>query len=181
MDKPTDRPSDRDSGKPGGGAGRRDEVGRSGVYPASGPHPDNPNAPLRGQASWGQGSRGAEGARDSGTSEVFDMPSELPEDIVGQGSNQKNATGEGMEAEDMGWRGENVEEKSGQGGQSNPDPNREPGDDALYNESKQGNTFYDKNTEVRREGQFRDATAAPLGDEQEKVKPENDQFGKEKP
>jgi hypothetical protein len=48
----------RESGLPGGGAGRKDEVGRSGIYPMSGPHPAG-NAEIRGQASWGQGERGA--------------------------------------------------------------------------------------------------------------------------
>lgn len=179
----------RNSGMPGGGAGRRDEVGRSGVYPESGPHPDDPNAPLRDQASWGQGARGAAGYNDSGTSEVFYMPNELPEDVVGQGKNQKNATGQGIEGEKLGWRGENQGEqgqqrKGGQGqknkgqGQQN-DPNREPGDQDLYNEDKQGNVFYDKNTEIKRETEFHDATATPVGNEP-KVTQENDQFGKQK-
>jgi hypothetical protein len=60
----------RESGLPGGGQGRIDEVGRSGVYPASGPLPPSPDAPVRGQASWGQGERGAKGYEDSGTSEI---------------------------------------------------------------------------------------------------------------
>lgn len=57
----------RESGLPGGGAGRKDEVGRSGVYPASGPHPPG-EAEIRGQASWGQGERGAAGYEDHGSS-----------------------------------------------------------------------------------------------------------------
>lgn len=57
------------SGMPGGGRGRVDEVGRSGVYPASGPLPDQ-NAPVQGEASWGQGERGAAGFEDSGRSEL---------------------------------------------------------------------------------------------------------------
>jgi hypothetical protein len=58
-----------ESGQPGGGRGRRDAVGRSGVYPASGGQaPDD--AELRGMASWGQGSRGAEGYADAGGSEL---------------------------------------------------------------------------------------------------------------
>jgi hypothetical protein len=60
----------QESGMPGGGQGRVDEVGRSGVYPASGPHPSG-NAELRDMASWGQGERGAAGYEDSGTSEVW--------------------------------------------------------------------------------------------------------------
>lgn len=62
------------SGMPGGGAGRIDEVGGSGVYPASGPLPQG-NAPVQGEASWGQGDRGAAGYQDSGSSEI-NMPQE---------------------------------------------------------------------------------------------------------
>ncbi len=58
----------RDSGNPGGGAGRREQVGRSGVYPASGPLPPD-NAPYQGMGSFGQGKRGAAGYEDSGRSE----------------------------------------------------------------------------------------------------------------
>src|SRR5690348_241411 len=57
----------RESGMPGGGAGRKDEVGRSGVYPASGPYPPG-EAEIRDQASWGQGERGAAGYEDHGDS-----------------------------------------------------------------------------------------------------------------
>lgn len=57
----------RESVEPGGGAGRRDEVGHSGVYRMSGPHPPG-NAEIRGQASWGQGERGAAGYEDHGSS-----------------------------------------------------------------------------------------------------------------
>lgn len=60
----------RESGWPGGGAGRRDEVGRSGVYPMSGPHPPG-DAPLVEQACWGQGERGAAGYEDAGESELM--------------------------------------------------------------------------------------------------------------
>ncbi len=63
----------RDSGVPGGGKGRVDEVGGSGVYPASGPMPPN-NAPVQGEASWGQGERGAAGYEDSGESELHIPP-----------------------------------------------------------------------------------------------------------
>jgi BON domain len=58
-----------ESGMPGGGQGRVDRVGGSGVYPASGPYPEA-NAPVQGEASWGQGERGAAGYEDSGTSEL---------------------------------------------------------------------------------------------------------------
>ncbi len=61
------------SGMPGGGAGRREEVGGSGVYPASGPLPKE-NAPYQPMASWGQGERGAGGYYDSGRSPVENIP-----------------------------------------------------------------------------------------------------------
>ncbi len=54
---------------PGEGAGRREEVGRTGVYPASGPLPPE-NATYQPMASFGQGERGAAGYADSGTSEI---------------------------------------------------------------------------------------------------------------
>lgn len=58
-----------ESGNPGGGQGRRDDVGRSGVYPMSGPHPAG-EAPIRTEAAWGQGERGAAGYEDHGSSEL---------------------------------------------------------------------------------------------------------------
>ncbi len=62
----------KDSGQPGGGAGRVEDVRGSGVYPASGPLPEN-NAPYRGQMSFGQGERGKSGYYDSGDSEITDV------------------------------------------------------------------------------------------------------------
>ncbi len=47
----------------------RDEVGRSGVYPVSGPLPES-DAPIRGQLEWGQGERGAAGYENHGSSEL---------------------------------------------------------------------------------------------------------------
>lgn len=60
----------RESGEPGGGQGRRDEVGRSGVYPMSGSERPPGDAEIRTQAAWGQGERGAEGYEDAGGSEL---------------------------------------------------------------------------------------------------------------
>ena len=60
----------RESGMPGGGAGRRDEPGRSGVYPASSAEGATGDAPIRGESEWGQGERGAAGYEDSGSSEL---------------------------------------------------------------------------------------------------------------
>lgn len=59
----------RESGAPGGGAGRKDDVGGSGVYPMSGPHPPG-DAPIIAPAAWGQGARGAAGYEDHGESEI---------------------------------------------------------------------------------------------------------------
>ncbi len=48
----------------------RDEVGKSGVYPASAMEQAPRDAQLQGEASWGQGARGAEGYNDHGDSEI---------------------------------------------------------------------------------------------------------------
>ena len=48
---------------------RIDRVGKSGVYPVSGPWPES-DAPVQGEASWGQGERGAAGYQDHGESEI---------------------------------------------------------------------------------------------------------------
>ena len=47
----------------------RDEVGRWGVYPASGPVPKK-DVPIWRQMEWGQGERGAAGYEDHGSSEL---------------------------------------------------------------------------------------------------------------
>ncbi|HTR79756.1 MAG TPA: hypothetical protein VMH39_16685 [Gemmatimonadaceae bacterium] len=60
----------RESGMPGGGAGRRDEVGPTGVYPMSAGIPPDHHLEIRTPASWGQGERGAAGYEDSGGSEL---------------------------------------------------------------------------------------------------------------
>jgi hypothetical protein len=74
----TDSDQLEQSGMPGGGQGRRDIVGGSGVYPASaGKAPED--AEIRTMAGWGQGERGAEGYEDSGQSELS-IPPEMDED-----------------------------------------------------------------------------------------------------
>jgi hypothetical protein len=66
----------RESGQPGGGQGRRDEVGGSGVYPKSaGDIPED--AVIRTPQQWGQGDRGAEGYQDSGGSELIPQGDQL--------------------------------------------------------------------------------------------------------
>ncbi len=59
-----------DTGNPGGGAGRIDRVGETGIWPASGPTPEGRDMPIVTQAELGQGARGAAGAADSGSSEI---------------------------------------------------------------------------------------------------------------
>jgi len=58
---------------PGGGAGRKDAVGKTGVYRVSGPQPPG-DAPIVAMGSWGQGARGAAGYEDHGESELFYRP-----------------------------------------------------------------------------------------------------------
>src|ERR687888_1235977 len=74
----------RESGVPGGGQGRRDEVGRSGVYPVSASEGASPDALVHGEASWGQGERGAAGYEDSGGSELTYLGEE--KGVIGGGS-----------------------------------------------------------------------------------------------
>ncbi len=66
--KPSSRESRRESGAPGGGEGRIDIVGRSGVYPASGPYPSGP-AELRLTTEFVHGQTDAEGRPVEGGSE----------------------------------------------------------------------------------------------------------------
>ncbi len=51
----------------------RDEVGRSGVYPASSMEQAPNDSQTQGEASWGQGERGAEGYNDHGDSEIHPL------------------------------------------------------------------------------------------------------------
>ena len=69
-----------ESGMPGGGVGRREEPGHTGVYPMSAPEGASPDASLENENSWGQGERGAQGYDDSGDSESLRVPDESGED-----------------------------------------------------------------------------------------------------
>src|SRR5262249_24604361 len=71
--RPNKRPGD-EAGLPGGGKGRTDRPGRTGVYPLSQMDEASGDAPIREPAAWGQGERGPEGYYDSGSSEVFTIP-----------------------------------------------------------------------------------------------------------
>src|SRR5256884_5446200 len=74
----------RESGQPGGGQGRRDKIEKSGVYPVSALEEANPEAMVHGEASWGQGDRGAAGYEDSGGSELIYLGEDLG--VIGGGS-----------------------------------------------------------------------------------------------
>lgn len=68
-----------ESGLPGGGVGRRDEPGHTGVYPMSASEDASREAEAKGEMAWGQGERGAAGYEDSGSSETFYVPEESQE------------------------------------------------------------------------------------------------------
>lgn len=55
----------------GGGVGRREAPGNTGVYPMSADQGASGNAPIQGQGGWGQGGQGVAGYQDSGTSEML--------------------------------------------------------------------------------------------------------------
>ncbi len=59
----------QESGQPGGGQGRKDELGHSGVYPFSSPRAPS-SAEVRNAGTWGQGERGAAGYEDHGGSQL---------------------------------------------------------------------------------------------------------------
>jgi CBS domain-containing protein len=62
---------------PGGGQGRKDKIEKSGVYPVSAAEGASQDAMVEGEASWGQGERGAAGYEDSGGSELIYLGEEL--------------------------------------------------------------------------------------------------------
>src|SRR6266545_4242305 len=74
----------RESGIPGGGQGRKDKIEKSGVYPVSALEDASPDAMVHGEASWGQGERGAAGYEDSGGSELIYLGKELG--LIGGGT-----------------------------------------------------------------------------------------------
>ncbi|HBY95396.1 MAG: hypothetical protein M5U01_35540 [Ardenticatenaceae bacterium] len=70
-----DEEQKRGSGMRGGGQGRTDVVGGSGVHPASGQSAPE-DAEAQGMASLGQGGRGAAGYEDHGGSELTSITGE---------------------------------------------------------------------------------------------------------
>lgn len=69
----------QDSGMPGGGVGRREDPGHTGVYPMSSSEGASPGAPLQNENAWGQGDRGAAGYNDSGDSGEMDVQADSGE------------------------------------------------------------------------------------------------------
>ncbi len=176
------RPSGRqdatepDSGSPGGGAGRRDEVGRSGVYPVSGPWPQDPNAKIVGEASWGQGERGAAGYEDSGESELHPP----------QANAEQPSLEDAMKAKGEGGAGESREERFapevGKTGRENPqgsDRAREAAERAAQQGGRNLDAEGEWDTEVRTETDVRDSLGVPSdeGTVGPKLTPEGDAFG----
>jgi hypothetical protein len=76
----------RESGEPGGGAGRRDDVGRTGVYPLSGDERPSGEAELRPLGDWAGGDRGIAGYEDSGGSELVMRDGEVLGGLTSDGS-----------------------------------------------------------------------------------------------
>jgi hypothetical protein len=67
----------RESGTPGGGQGRKDEVGSSGVYPVSEIDRAAPDARVHSGGAFGQGDRGTGGYDDAGGSGVIILDKEF--------------------------------------------------------------------------------------------------------
>ncbi len=63
-----------------GRGGQTETPGRSGVYPVSEIEQAPGDATIPGQASWGQGTRGAAGYEDHGESGLYAMPGARAED-----------------------------------------------------------------------------------------------------
>ena len=80
----------RESGAPGGGAGRRDETGRTPVFPVSASEGAKPEARVQSERAFGQGERGAAGYQDAGSSEI----SNFGQGIVAGGADT-NSGGQG--------------------------------------------------------------------------------------
>ncbi len=60
-----------ESGLPGGGVGRMETPGRTGIYPVSADQGASGDAPVQGEEAFGQGDRGDAGYQDSGGSRSF--------------------------------------------------------------------------------------------------------------
>jgi hypothetical protein len=74
--RPSQQTDRNESGRPGGGVGRKDTPGRTGVYPVSADEGASGSAKVQGEQAFGQGDRGAAGYQDSGGSAII-PPDEL--------------------------------------------------------------------------------------------------------
>lgn len=102
-------------GMPGDGAGRTydPQSQHAGVFPVSGPPPNDPNAKMQGMASFGQGERGAAGYQDSGQSEIETMPPKGGEPTPGGqpgSTRQANKTSTQQSGQHVGGPGANAGE-----------------------------------------------------------------------
>src|SRR4051794_27104205 len=82
--------SKRESGEPGGGQGRRDEVGKTPIYPVSaGKFPDDDDAYIRTPGEFGQRGRGLEGYYDHGEGGVVTQGSNAAAQPGDEGATQQ--------------------------------------------------------------------------------------------
>jgi hypothetical protein len=107
----------RESGLPGGGQGRRDEVGGSGVY-----HKTADNIPgdaeIRTPWQWGQGERGAAGYEDSGGSDLVMRGDQLLGGLTSDASGRPTIDIHGGDRPERYQAGESSEEQPPEGSTS---------------------------------------------------------------
>lgn len=100
------------SGEPGGGAGQKDEVGHTNVYPASHSEGASGDASYHGLNTWGQKDRGEEGYEDHGESEVLTpMQAELLRESLEAEEKKRTASGQGTTGKVKGERPREDEKK----------------------------------------------------------------------
>jgi hypothetical protein len=110
----------RESGEPGGGQGRRDEVGGSGVYSRSSENIPG-DAVIRTPQQWGQGERGAEGYQDSGGSELVWREGQLLGGLTSDPSGRPTIDIHGGDRPDQYATGQSAEETSDETGEDQSD------------------------------------------------------------
>ena len=110
----------RESGEPGGGQGRRDEVGGSGVYSRSAENIPG-DAVIRTPQQWGQGDRGAEGYEDSGGSELVWREGQLLGGLTSDASGRPTIDTHGGDRPDQYDTGRSGEEHSEETSENRPE------------------------------------------------------------
>lgn len=113
----------RESGQPGGGQGRQDEVGGSGVYPASAKNIPG-DAVIRTPQQWGQGDRGAEGYEDSGGSELVWREGQLLGGLTSDPSGRPTIDTHGGDRPEQYKTPVSDEEHTDETSESPPDPDK---------------------------------------------------------